>query len=209
MSHSPPLFFFMLRIRVFSLTTLSSSLLLSALKFSRSSPLASTQAAVWFLSPPILLIRFSLDNLRKRAPLSSSPLHHSLCHPNHRIHLLATSDLWHQRLAGRITIESGSGFVPGSRGSRKGSLMKFKLWAWGAIDIWRPYFLSPQSQCVEIKKPWAKLHRGMLLHSVNAQWWWETMGGLSENQGFLKDSNIFASAVNYRSIFSCWWQPVS
>lgn len=27
------------------------------------------------------------------------------------------------------------------------------------------------------------------------------MGGLGENQGFLKDSNILASAVNYRSIF--------
>lgn len=27
-----------------------------------------------------------------------------------------------------------------------------KLWAWGAIDIWGPYFPTPQSQCVEIKK---------------------------------------------------------
>lgn len=76
-----PLFPPMLRIRVFSLSTSSSSLLLSVLKFSCSLPLASTQAAAWLLSPPILLIRFSLDNLRKRAPLSSSPLHHSLCHP--------------------------------------------------------------------------------------------------------------------------------
>lgn len=55
----------------------------------------------------------------KRVPLSSSPLHHSLYHLNHRIHLLATNDLWHQRLAGRTTIESGTGFVPGYRGSRE------------------------------------------------------------------------------------------
>lgn len=106
--------------------------------------------------PPIHLIRFCLGNLRKRAPLSSSPLHHSPSHPNHRIHLQAMSDLWHQPLAGRITVESCLRFVPASRESRDGSLMKFKLWAWEAIDIIGPYFTSPQLWCVEIIKPWAK-----------------------------------------------------
>ena len=60
--------------------------------------------------------------------------------------------------------------------------------------------LTSVAMCAEIKKTWAKLHGGMLLRSVNAQWWWETMGGLGENQGFLKDSNIPASSGSYRSI---------
>lgn len=119
MSHSTILF--MLRIPVFSLSTLSSSLLLSIVKFSPPQPSSCLHPSTsMLLSPPILLIRFCLDNLRKRAPLCSSPFHHSLCHPDHRIHLLATSDLWHLRLAGRITIESSSCFVPGSRGSQEG-----------------------------------------------------------------------------------------